>query len=113
MGVESVDCVPPTERLIATAQSVIRSVTPRVISARLRALETLDVRVELRKLGCPVLYLRAKRDRLVGSRSMHHVKAELPRTELQTIDGPHFLLQARPNEAAAAIQKFLDQILPE
>ena len=55
----------------------------------------------------PDLYMRAIEDRLIP-RSAGDYFARLARTgRVVDLEGPHFLLQARPTIAAAEIRKFI------
>jgi hypothetical protein len=57
----------------------------------------------------PVLYLRAAEDRLVP-RSAAAVLTMAPQIRLIDIEGPHFLLQARPSATAAHVEAFLREV---
>jgi len=56
----------------------------------------------------PCCYLRASQDRLVPAACSAWFERKFTRCELNEIDGPHFLLQTRPMEAAQAIARFMN-----
>jgi len=84
----------------------IDAVPTDVAVARLRCLATVDVSAELEALQCPVLYLRARRDRLVPARCMRAVRRARSDVHVAEIDGPHLLLQTRPAECWREIRRF-------
>ncbi len=100
------DC-PPV--LAAEILEAIRSVRPDVLAHRIRmALET-DVSHLLRSCEKPVLYLAGTQDKIVGKRALETIRALKPDVASVEIDAPHLLLQRKPREAAAIIEKFLKQ----
>lgn len=89
----------------ARTRGVLATLDPAVIRARMRAGSTADESAALSRVACPLLYLRGRHDRLVSRRSWEHIRATLARAECVELDGPHFLLQAKAAEAAAAIKR--------
>jgi pimeloyl-ACP methyl ester carboxylesterase len=55
----------------------------------------------------PCLYLRASHDRLVPSHCATWFQQRIRNCEVRDVDGPHFLLQARPRETARMIAGFI------
>ena len=98
---------PEYRRLLASA---IKRVPPAVWRARLRAVREVDVTAQLARIRVPILYFRASWDRVVPRAAsdwvLRHAKDATP----VDLEGPHFLLQARPREAAAQVKKFLGRI---
>jgi pimeloyl-[acyl-carrier protein] methyl ester esterase len=87
-----------------------RSVSPATLVARLRAIARVDVSDDLRAITLPTLYMRATEDRLVP-RSAGDYYARLARAgRVVDLEGPHFLLQARPTLAATEIRKFIGEV---
>jgi pimeloyl-ACP methyl ester carboxylesterase len=89
--------------------SVVSTVPPAIMRARLACLASVDVGPLLRRIDTPVLYLRASHDRIVGARLSHALTSQLPNIAITEIDGPHLLLQTRPRECAAAVLEFISQ----
>jgi len=90
--------------------AAISKVSPRTLNARVAALLAVDRRAELRRIDVPVLYLRAKQDRLVGERCWRDIHAARPQTELAEFEAPHFLLQTEPAACAARVKEFFDRV---
>jgi pimeloyl-ACP methyl ester carboxylesterase len=80
-----------------------------VWTTRLNAVVEVDVSDALRKITHPVLYLRATDDVLVSRRAMEVVLAIKAGVKVVEIPGPHFLLQTKGRESAAAVSRFLRQ----
>jgi pimeloyl-[acyl-carrier protein] methyl ester esterase len=100
--------VSPT--LLASVRAAISSVRPAVLSARLRAVLTCDASVELEKIAVPILYLQAKKDRLVKESSLNEIRRIKPKTVAVVIPGPHLLFQLEPQRAAEVVMEFVRQL---
>jgi pimeloyl-ACP methyl ester carboxylesterase len=95
--------------LLNQLQASIAAVKPQVFAARLREVLHCDVRSDLAKIAVPTLYLQARNDRLVGPTSLSEILAIKPDIAVEQIPGPHLLFQREPVEAAAAIDRFVQQ----
>lgn len=84
-----------------------RFTDPRAMSARLRAVARVDVDAELARCRAPVLYLRARRDRLVDADEAERMRRVAPRLEVEDVDAPHLVLQRAAEECARRIGGFL------
>lgn len=84
----------------------MRRVAPSVWNVRLRAALEVDVTRRLSQISVPLLYLRASEDRVVSPSASALVLRHCPKAKVAALEGPHFLLQAKPREAAAAIRAF-------
>jgi len=98
--------------LRAALKRAIDPVAPQVMAARMAAVLSVDVRVQLARVQVPMLYLRATRDRLIPGRVAQQMQVVLPALQVADFATPHFLLQIAPREAAARIARFLDDIRP-
>ncbi|MDQ3818282.1 MAG: alpha/beta hydrolase [Acidobacteriota bacterium] len=96
---------------VNTFLEVLKSVSPQVLSSRLQSVLEVDATEALRQCRVPILYLAAKRDKLVGKRSLTEIKSLAPTVEAATIDASHFLLQSRPKEAIKVIENFLCRVV--
>ena len=85
----------------------LRLVAETVLKTRVREVLGADLRHTLQHIKVPILYLQAGQDRLVWRKCARLIRQHHPATRVVTLDGPHFLLQTRPMEAATAIQHFL------
>jgi pimeloyl-[acyl-carrier protein] methyl ester esterase len=73
---------------------------------------SVDVRSQLAGTGVPVLYLQATRDSVVPGAALADMQRVLPGIHVARIDGPHFLLQARPAPCSKQEVAFVDQRFP-
>jgi pimeloyl-[acyl-carrier protein] methyl ester esterase len=96
--------------LLDAVRSAISAVQPKVFAARARAVLTCDARAELRQVNVPILYLRAKQDKIVPAWSLEEIRRIKPNVIVVEIDAPHLILQREPQQAAAAVAKFIHQI---
>jgi pimeloyl-[acyl-carrier protein] methyl ester esterase len=79
-----------------------------VLRARAWEVLSVDVRSQLAGIRVPVLYLQATRDRVVPAAALGDMLRVLPGIQVARIDGPHFLLQARPGVCAERINVFVE-----
>lgn len=93
-------------QLYLRLKQVHDAVAPAVWKARLRAVMAVDYSALLPRIQVPVLCLRATHDRVVFAPASALISKQLPSARVVDIDGPHFLLQAKPAEAAAALRDF-------
>ena len=93
---------------------LVRRVLPAVPKATLRdrllAVLAVDQTPLLARLQVPALALVAARDRLVPLAALQHLKVHLPGLDAVRLQGPHWLLQTRPDAAAQAIRDFLGRM---
>lgn len=92
--------------LISKAVSVIRSVPTGTIKSRLKVLADIDLRPLLSRITIPVLYLQAMQDKIVSEDLSKELVRGLSNITVQEINGPHLLLQSRPEECAEIIRSF-------
>ncbi|HEY3449040.1 MAG TPA: alpha/beta hydrolase [Myxococcales bacterium] len=79
----------------------------RTMAARVRAIARVNVEEELARCKVPILYLRARRDRLVGRDAAEQMRRVNPRVEIEDVDAPHLILQRAPEACARLIGEFL------
>ena len=96
---------PPLQAELAAA---LAQVPPSVLRQRLRAVLETDASRSFARGSLPVLYLRARHDRLVPPANALQILHLAPGTQLVDIDAPHMLLQAAPAAAAEAVAAFLN-----
>jgi pimeloyl-[acyl-carrier protein] methyl ester esterase len=95
---------PALPRLI---RQVALNVGRELIASRLRAVLSLDCRADLARYTGILLYLSARRDRLVRTKSLKLIQQIRPDVRVQEIDAPHLILQTRPQDAWRAIEQFI------
>lgn len=88
------------------AQS-LSQVRPDVLSCRVRAVLTVDVRDDLRACTVPLLYLRGGRDLLVPPQNAKEIVSICPSARVVRIPSSHWVLQTQPEAAARAISSFV------
>ena len=94
----------------ARLSSAIARVKPAAWRARLEAVLSVDVAERLLEISVPILYLRAKYERVVPRSASALIARYLPGLKVIELDGPHFLLQAKPAESAAQLQAFVQEL---
>jgi pimeloyl-ACP methyl ester carboxylesterase len=70
------------------------------------AILSVDYSQLLRRVRVPMLYMLARRDRLISRSAFNRLDRLRPDIQLQQFDAPHFLLQTLPTESAAKILEF-------
>jgi pimeloyl-ACP methyl ester carboxylesterase len=98
------------EASISRVRTAIRQVKLKVLRHRLRNVLTCDEREALAEISIPILYLRAKRDRLVPLASLEEMLHVRPEIEIAEIEGPHLLLQAKPKASAEVVMQFIGSL---
>ena len=96
-----------SESLYTGVKTAIRSVKPKVLTARLRQVLAVDVRTELKKISVPVLFIQAQQDRLAGPSCLEEIARISPQIEIARIDGPHLILQREPKQSADVVAQFM------
>lgn len=97
-------------RLRQPFNAALRQVTAAALRARMRAVLAVDACDRLAACEVPILYLRAKRDRLVPRAASQLVAQLKPATKLAEFDAPHFLLQTLPVQAAQEVADFVRSV---
>ncbi len=97
----------PAHMRFALAETLAR-ISAATLKTRLRAAMEADVSAVFSGLDMPVLYLRARQDRIVPRPASELAVRLNPRTRVIDIDAPHFLLQTAPALAAQAIINFTE-----
>lgn len=97
-----------TPSLRATLSRALAIVSPVVLRARARAVLTVDNSGLLRRIQIPMLYLRAKEDRVVPQAASELVVSLAPHTQVQEFLSPHFLMQVLPAKVAGTVIDFMD-----
>jgi pimeloyl-ACP methyl ester carboxylesterase len=95
-----------TPKLRGQFTEALAEVPPEVLAERFIACAGIDVRDTLPKLAVPVLYLRAKHDRLVPPSAGELIASGAKHARIFDLDAPHCLLQAIPAQAARIVREF-------
>jgi len=99
-----------TEPLLALVRSMLPEVPAATLKGRLLAVMAVDQTPLLGRIPVPALGLVAAHDRLVPLAATRWLHAHLPDLDLVRLQGPHWLLQTRPEAAAQAIRDFLGRL---
>lgn len=86
-------------------RQALNNVPPATLSKRLVSVLQVDVVEALKRMGVPVLYLRATKDRLIPAQMSQGFA--LVSGTVQDIEGPHFLLQACADQCDRKIVNFV------
>lgn len=87
----------------------LRTVSPEVLASRSRSLFKINVRQAFRECRVPVLYLMAKRDKLLKRSSLKEMLELKPEMRVIEIEGPHLLIQRQPQACYEAIEHFTER----
>ncbi|HEY0635607.1 MAG TPA: alpha/beta fold hydrolase [Gammaproteobacteria bacterium] len=96
-----------TEKLRTRLARVLAMVAPEVLRERALAALSVDESTRLGHVRAPLLYLRARQDRVVGRRSAEQILAGVPDAQMLEFAAPHFLLQVIPEACAATVSEFM------
>jgi len=96
--------------LLKAVKTAIRLVRPAVLIARLRAVLACDARQQLTQVMVPVLYFQARQDRLVSASCLVELQRIMPQMKVTVLDGPHLLIQRRPQIVAEVVAEFAQRL---
>jgi pimeloyl-[acyl-carrier protein] methyl ester esterase len=99
-----------TDLFLAMWQKVKPLVPAKTLVHRFNVISRVDVRGWLPKLTIPCFYIQASSDRTVPASSLFDFTETITDLRVKRIKGPHFILQAQPEESISAIQNFVDLI---
>ena len=86
--------------------NAMAKVSARTLRARVAAILSVDHSQLLRRISVPMMYLRARQDRLIPRSAFNKIDRLRPDIQLQQLDGPHFLLQTLSHPAAEKVAEF-------
>ena len=98
-----------TSELRRAHAAAMAKVPARVLAARVAAILSVDRRAQLARIDVPLLYLRAKADRLVKESAARAILDARPDAQLVELDAPHFLLQTEPEACAVVTRAFIQR----
>jgi pimeloyl-ACP methyl ester carboxylesterase len=91
--------------LTSLVKVMLPQVPPLTLKDRLLAVMAVDHSALLSPIQVPILALVAAQDRLIPTEATRWIRAQRP-IDIVTLQGPHWLLQTRPEACAQAIQDF-------
>lgn len=95
---------------VKALRTAIETVGAHVLSGRAQEALTVDLVSQGVTVDCPTLLLEARYDRLIPRAAAKTVAQICTRLRVETIDGPHFLLQVARKACASAVQNFCDEL---
>lgn len=101
-----------TPPLLELVRALGAEVAPATLKARLGAVLAVDHTPLLAHLRVPALALVAAQDRLVPRAASAWLRAHRPDLDVARLQGPHWLLQARPEAAVQVLRAFLGRLPP-
>jgi pimeloyl-ACP methyl ester carboxylesterase len=100
------------EQAPAQLNRAMAAVSADVIRHRIAALLAVDASAALARVRLPILVLQAGDDLVIPRSATQWILEVAPDAQLVEIDGPHLLLQTRPEECAAALIRFVRAAMP-
>lgn len=95
------------QRAPSRADRAMTGVSTAVIRHRLKEVLAVDESRRLASIEVPILVLCGRRDRIVPRAATRWLSDTAKRAEIAEIDGPHLLLQSRPEQCAKPVLQFL------
>jgi len=97
-----------SNKLLNLFDKTINSIPKKVLKERLRTMQTLNFRAS--ELDLPAAYLLPSNDKLVSRTKINEFRSYFPKLKILELAGPHFILQARPEESAGLLREFIDSL---
>ena len=94
---------PVRKRWSEALGAALRAMRQDVIAERLRIIATEDVSRELARLRIPIIVAHFDDDLVIGAAARGHLESVCHNAEVVRVPGPHFAIETRPRESAAAI----------
>lgn len=99
-----------TDDLVDMLRRTLAPLSTPVLRARLRSVMSVDVSDKMARVQVPVLYLRARHDRVVPEAAATEVRLLCRQARVVEFDAPHFVLQTRPGPTADVVHDFVQQL---
>jgi pimeloyl-ACP methyl ester carboxylesterase len=94
-----------SKELLSKFVKVIKSIPEQVLKSRLEVMS--HQRLPQMTFDIPTIYIRALFDRLISPKKSQEVAYVFKHVEFVEIEGPHFILQAKPRETALLVNKLI------
>ncbi|MBY6065001.1 alpha/beta fold hydrolase [Pseudidiomarina sediminum] len=95
--------------LLNQFNKVLESLPQGLLKSRLSAMQ--HQKPPAKTYTLPALYIRATNDRLVPKDKAEEFTGYFNNLTIEELDGPHFILQTRPKEAAQLVNSFLSKVV--
>lgn len=100
-----------TPALCKMLHQSLDQVPAKTLRLRLKSVMSIDVLGFIREIKCPIFYIEANQDRLISPASRKLIALNCENISVEKLDGPHCLLQTRPEESGKLIQRIIQQVL--
>jgi len=101
---------PSRRRWSQALTAAVASLRKEVLAERMRIIAAEDVGAELRGLRIPVILTQFQEDLVIDPRSRAALEAACHEPRVVAIRGPHFAIETRPVETAAALRPHLEPL---
>jgi pimeloyl-[acyl-carrier protein] methyl ester esterase len=98
---------PFSDKLVPLFRQIEKLVKPEVMAHRIRMLSDIDATTDARTLNLPCCYIQATHDKIVPARCVIPFMKDLPGLVVESVHGPHGILQAQPEACAQIIMEFV------
>jgi pimeloyl-ACP methyl ester carboxylesterase len=99
--------------LVDCVRAAVSRVPAKVLAHRLRSVLSCSAERDLQAISVPLLYVSGLEDRLVRRHSFDEIQQAKPDVKLASVQAPHLILQANPQEAVHVVLQFLRQVRGE
>jgi pimeloyl-ACP methyl ester carboxylesterase len=96
--------------LLETMGRALLRVKSDVLHSRLMSVHRADARLALAECRMPIQYWQATEDRLIPAAAFTRIRRIAPLVQLVRLEGPHAILQACPQLAVVALEKFTREL---
>ncbi len=96
--------------LIDELKTAVKTISPSVLTRRVREVGQTKLKDEFRNLQCPVICLRPLNDSLIPKHCIETIKHLREDVVIHTIKGPHLILETRPGEVWNIIGEFIESL---
>ena len=90
--------------------AALRSLDPGVLAERFAIISAEDVSGELARIAAPIVLVQFDDDLVVGSSARAALEAACARATVVRFPGPHFAIEVKPRESAAAIAAAIEPL---
>lgn len=97
------------ESVVQSFRRALTQLSHPALASRFKILAEYKADFVPTQLALPILYIQAGQDRLVHKRELDWLKDRFPHMHVVKVDSPHFVLQARPQQALRLILTFLQE----
>lgn len=102
---------PARRRWSQALRTALNSLDRRVLGERMRLIAAEDVTRELAGLKIPLVLAQFDDDLVIGRDARARLEAACPGAKVVRIAGPHYTIEVRPRETAAALREHIAPLL--